>query len=158
MIFLFLYFFAESQPFSPTSSSNTTTTSSAADSNSSSSSTGTKTFVACKVCGDKASGKWHHRHLRLNIDFIFFSISSCRLSLRCNFMWGLQGEQIFKCRIIMFAVMIHLSIIDSNTQKNVIRFIAGIFPSQHPKANRISLFERWQMLGNQTEPKPMPIL
>ncbi|CRL02950.1 CLUMA_CG015868, isoform A, partial [Clunio marinus] len=44
------------QPFSPTSSTNANTASSAADSNSSSSSTGPKTFVACKVCGDKASG------------------------------------------------------------------------------------------------------
>ncbi|KAL7046473.1 hypothetical protein ACKWTF_002587 [Chironomus riparius] len=44
----------ENQPFSPTSTA-TGTTKSAADSNSSSSSS-TKNFVACKVCGDKASG------------------------------------------------------------------------------------------------------
>lgn len=48
-------FFSENQPFSPTSTATGTTTS-AADSNSSSSSS-TKSFVACKVCGDKASGK-----------------------------------------------------------------------------------------------------
>lgn len=90
-------FFAESQPFSPTSNP-TTTTSSAADSNSSSSSTGTKTFVACKVCGDKASGKRWWRHYVQTISIFSFSSSS-----RVGYHYGVtscEGCKVSLCKYL----------------------------------------------------------
>lgn len=97
---------AEVQPFSPTSSSsnNNAATSSVADSNSLNSSSSAKTFVACKVCGDKASGNFslssHQERERfplvcikklskMNFPLLFHSI---RISLRSHLMRRLQGE------------------------------------------------------------------
>lgn len=71
---------AEVQPFSPTSSSsnNNAATSSVADSNSLNSSSSAKTFVACKVCGDKASGNFSLSSHRTRAPFSCVSKNSAK--------------------------------------------------------------------------------
>ena len=36
--------------------------------------------------------------------------------------------------------------------------VSGIFPSEYPETNRVSLFERWKMYGDPVEQKQMPVL
>ena len=36
--------------------------------------------------------------------------------------------------------------------------VAGIFPSEYPETNRVSLFERWKMYGDPVKQKQMPVL
>lgn len=98
---IFFLNLTEVQPFSPTSSSTANNnnanaaTSSVADSNSSNSSSCVKTFVACKVCGDKASGKYFFLTIfpsSAGADFFLFCFHAIRIPLRRHLMRRLQGE------------------------------------------------------------------
>lgn len=99
--------------------------------------------------------QWHRCKCKYN-NKIICSMQSVRwqgirLSLWCDIVRRLQGkcnDDFILLNFKSFTILLFF----------FLRCLPGLFPAQHPKTNRVSVFARWQVLGHTIESKSLPIL